>query len=239
MSKRGEQAPVQLPLDLPHEAATGRDDFLVDTSNRAALDLIDDWPDWPSRLAVLAGPTGVGKSHLAAIWQERTGSVTVSGPDLARADPLGLVAAGTVVVEDADLPPRDDTALFHLLNAAQEAGCWLLITCRSWPSAWGIELPDLLSRLRAATPVEIGEPDDDLLRRVLVKLFADRQISIDRTVVDYLAVRMERSLAAAAALVDALDREALSKGRAVTRPIAAEVLRRAQIRHTPLSGDCG
>lgn len=239
MARRGDQTPVQLPLDLPHDAATGREDFLVDASNRAALDMIDRWPDWPSPIVILAGPTGVGKSHLAAIWRERTDAAVVSGPDLGRVDPLGLVAAGAVVIEDADVPPRDDTALFHLLNAAQEDGCSLLITCRSWPNAWGVRLPDLLSRLRAATPVEIGEPDDELLRRVLVKLFADRQISIDRTVVDYLAVRMERSLAAAAALVDALDREALSKGRAVTRPIAAEVLQRGQIGHTSLSEETG
>jgi chromosomal replication initiation ATPase DnaA len=72
--------------------------------------------------------------------------------------------------------------------------------------------------------VEILEPDDDLLRRVLVKLFADRQIDIDPAVVEFLAVRMERSVAAAQALVDRLDRASLSAGRRITRPLAAAVL---------------
>lgn len=226
--------PKQLPFDLPFEAAMGRDDFLVGDSNQAAFDLIEQWPDWPSRLVILAGPTGAGKSHLAGIWSNKSGARTVSGDAIDGIDPVELTSGGAVLVEDADNAGRDDTGLFHLLNAARAADAFLLITCRSWPSSWGIDLPDLLSRLRAATPVEIGEPDDDLLRRVLVKLFADRQVSIAPPVVDYLAVRMERSLAAAAALVDELDREALSKGKAVTRPIAAEVLKRDGIRHAPV-----
>ena len=85
-------------------------------------------------------------------------------------------------------------------------------------------LPDLASRLRSAHGVRLGAPDDDLLRRVLVKLFADRQLALDPQVTDYLAVRMERSLAAAAAMVDVLDRTALAEGRPITRPLAAAAL---------------
>jgi chromosomal replication initiation ATPase DnaA len=89
-----------------------------------------------------------------------------------------------------------------------------------------VTLADLASRLRAARPVELGEPDDDLLRRVLVKLFADRQLAVDSAVVDYIVVRMERSLQAANALVDDLDREALAAGGAITRRLAAGALAR-------------
>ncbi|MBB4302193.1 chromosomal replication initiation ATPase DnaA [Rhodobium orientis] len=229
--KRRPDEAAQLPLHLPHEASFARDDFLVADCNRAAFELVERWPDWPSKLVVLAGPTGSGKSHLADIWRERTGGTIIPADALSRADPLRLVEARAIAVEDADGATGaagrcDDTALFHLLNAARAAGAFVLITCRHWPEAWGIRLADLKSRLRAATPVEIGEPDDDLIRRVLVKLFADRQISIDAAVVNYLLVRMERSLATASRLVAELDREALARGRAVTRPIAADVLAR-------------
>jgi len=228
-----EQKPVQLPLTLPHQASYERDDFLVGESNRAAIGLVDQWPEWPSKLVILAGPTGSGKTHLTEIWRRRAGAPVIAAAALGAVDPIGLATAGALAIEDADGPSRDDTALFHLLNAAREADASVLITCRDWPRAWGVDLPDLMSRLRAATPVEIGEPDDDLLRRVLMKLFADRQISVDPAVVNYLVVRMERSLAAAALLVDALDREAMSRARAVTRPIAAEVLARQGARTDP------
>ena len=213
----------QLPLILPHDAAYGRDDFLIGSSNQAAFALIDAWPNWPSAAALLAGPVGSGKTHLAHVWQAASGAVIMRASELRREQVEELARSGAVALEDAHAG-FDETALFHLFNAVREAGGSMLVTSRSWPQSWGLRLPDLASRLRAATPVEILEPDDDLLRRVLVKLFADRQIDIDPAVVEFLAVRMERSVAAAQALVDRLDRASLSAGRRITRPLAASVL---------------
>jgi chromosomal replication initiation ATPase DnaA len=213
----------QLPLVLPHEAAYGRDDFLLGASNQAAFSLVESWPAWPSQAAVIAGPVGSGKTHLAHVWQGLSGAPILAARDLRRDDVSALAANRAVAIEDAHAG-FDETALFHLFNAARDSGASLLVTSRSWPQSWGLRLPDLASRLRAATPVEILEPDDDLLRRVLVKLFADRQIEIDPAVVEFLAVRMERSVAAAQALVEELDRASLSAARRITRPLAAKVL---------------
>ena len=213
----------QIPLVLPHEAAFGRDDFLPGASNAAAISLIESWPNWPSPVVLLAGPVGSGKTHLAHVWQELGGATIVNARDLVETDADELARHGAVAVEDAHAG-FDEAALFHLINAVRGHGAHLLVTARTWPQSWGLTLPDLASRLRAATPLEILEPDDELLRRVLVKLFADRQIDVDQAVVDYLVVRMERSLAAAQDIVDRLDRASLSAGRGITRPLAARVL---------------
>ena len=85
-------------------------------------------------------------------------------------------------------------------------------------------MPDLASRIKAATIVEISEPDEQLLTKVIFKLFADRQVEIDEKTVNYLVMRMERSLAVARDIVEAMDQLALSKKTAVSRSIAAEVL---------------
>jgi len=217
------EPPRQLPFDLPHEASLSRDDYLLGVSNRAAFELLERWPDWPAPVVVVAGPVGSGKTHLVRAFQEETGAAVISAPDLTEAVVEGIAAAPASVVEDAHLGVSD-TALFHLLNAARQAGKTVLITSRTWPASWKIELPDLMSRLRAATPVEILEPDDDLLRRVLVKLFADRQIAVDQGVVDYLVVRMERSLDVAMRAVEAIDREALAGSGKITKPLAGRVL---------------
>ncbi|MCK7616203.1 DnaA/Hda family protein [Roseibium sediminicola] len=217
------EPPRQLPLDLPHEAALSRDDFLVGASNRAAFELLERWPDWPSPVVVLAGPVGSGKTHLVKAFQDETGAAMMAAPELRETDVEALVAAPAAVIENAHRGV-DNTALFHLLNAARQAGRTILITSRTWPASWKITLPDLMSRLRAATPVEILEPDDDLLRRVLVKLFADRQIAIDLSVVDYLVVRMERSLEVALRAVEAIDQEALAGRVRITKPLAGRVL---------------
>lgn len=213
----------QIPLDLPYEEALGRDDFLIGASNRAAFELIDRWPDWPSDVVLLAGPVGAGKTHLVEIWRELSGAGKVPAADLHLTDPSALAAQGAVAVEDAHAG-FDEKAMFHLLNACRQSGAQVLVTSRTWPQSWKLTVPDLASRLRAATPVEIEEPDDDLLRRLLVKLFADRQIMVDPAVIDFLVVRMERSLAVAGQLVNLLDRMSLADRRKITRPLAGRCL---------------
>lgn len=217
------EPPRQIPLDLPHEAALSRDDYLVGASNRAAFELLTRWPDWPAPVVVLAGPVGAGKTHLVNAFRDETGAKVISAVDLSEAAVAELAAAPAAVVEDAH-KGLSETALFHLLNAARQAGKTVLITSRTWPASWKITLPDLVSRLRAATPVEIEEPDDDFLRRVLVKLFADRQIAVDQGVVDYLVVRMERSLEVAMRAVEAIDQEALAGRVKISKPLAGRVL---------------
>lgn len=224
MSGNGEKASRQLPFELPYDAALGREDFLVGDSNRAAYELVVSWPNWPSAFALIAGPIGAGKTHLVSIWREHSGAQVVSAGDLGRLDVDALALAAPVAVENAHEPGLDQTALFHLMNSAREAGNSVLLTSRTWPSSWDLTLPDLASRLRLATPVEVQEPDDDLLRRLLVKLFADRQIPVELSVIDYLVVRMERSLEAANTIVAALDREALAAGKKIGRRMAADVL---------------
>ncbi len=216
--------PRQLPLAMPHQAAMSREDFLVGEGNREAAAFIDAWPDWPASVVLLIGPNGSGKTHLVNIWAAKSRAMVVAAADLGTADPAALIATGAVAIEDADDPALDEKALFHLLNAARGRGASVLITTHAVPAVWGVTLPDLLSRLRAAQPAFLGPPDDELLEKVMVKLLADRQLAVDPGVLDYILLRMERSCAAACALVEALDRESLARGRRITRAIAAEVL---------------
>lgn len=219
-------SPRQLTLDLPVEPRYGREDFLVSPSNMQAWSTFENWPGWPDRVLLLLGPTGAGKSHLAAIWAARTGARVLNASALPLADLPGLVRSRAILVEDADVAAGVETEFFHLLNLVRNSTTYLVVTARQWPDSWGLATADLLSRLRLAPAVEIGEPDDALVRAVLVKLFVDRQLVVDTSVVEYLALRIERSLDAARSVVEALDREALAQGRAITRLIAAEVLRR-------------
>jgi chromosomal replication initiation ATPase DnaA len=221
--KPGEASrPRQLPLGLGHPAALSRSDFLVGEANREAVAIVDRWPDWPAGVVAVTGPAGSGKTHLVEIWRARSGAGVVPARNVDRRDVDGLLA-GPLAVEDLDAGRIDEAALFHLINLARERRRSLVITTRTPPAALALSLPDLSSRLRAAHVVALGVPDDDLLRRVLVKLFADRQVAVDRAVIDYIVVRMERSLAAANAVVEALDRAGLAEGQGITRALAAAV----------------
>jgi chromosomal replication initiation ATPase DnaA len=219
----GRVQPRQLAFALPHAESFTRDDFLEGPANAAGLALIDRWPDWPNRVMLLIGPEGSGKSHLAAIWAEQSGARSTSAHALTPAEVPGALATGALVVEDLKATDLDERALFHLLNLAREDGAFVLITARLPPTE--IDLRDLRSRLRAVPIVQLLPPDDHLFRALIVKFCADRQLSVDETVVSYLASRLERSYAAPRQAVELLDTEALRLGRPVTRALAAELLR--------------
>jgi chromosomal replication initiation ATPase DnaA len=216
----------QLPLSLPHSAAMTRADFIVGRANQSAVALVDRHPDWPNPVAVLVGPVGSGKTHLGQIWKAAAGAGEIAARDLATASLDGFVGSNPVLVEDLHEEGVSQAALFHLLNLVRERRVSALFTSRVPLPALNFDLPDLASRLRATVPAELSEPEDELLARVIFKLFSDRQLAVDPAVVDFISQRMERSLGAANRLVDLLDREALAAGRPITRHLAAAVLAR-------------
>lgn len=216
---------MQLALALDHAESHAREDFLAGPSNAAALALIERWPDWPERTVLLRGPEGSGKSHLSAIWARAAGARTLSPRRLHRAEVPVALATGALVLENLAEGAFDEAALFHLLNLAREERAYVLVTSRTAPGGWRIGTPDLASRLGALPVVALQAPDDALLRAVIVKLFADRQLAVDEGLVGFLANRIERSFAGARDAVRALDREALRLKRPVSRALAVELFR--------------
>lgn len=217
----------QLALDLPLRAASGRGDFVVAPANAAALAAMDGWAAWPHGRLLLVGPEGAGKTHLARVWQAaRPGTAWAEGDALDPSAVPALAAAGAVVdaAEAVAGDPARETALFHLVNLAQAEGAPLLLAARRPVRDWGLRLPDLESRLAATATVALAAPDDALLAAVMAKLFADRQVAVGPEVLAWLVLRLERSLAAAAAAVARLDAEALAQRRAITVPLARDLL---------------
>lgn len=216
--------PRQLVFDLPLRSARGMEDFFVSQSNGAAVELVDRWPNWPHWAAIVVGPEGSGKSHIANVWQSNSGAAAVPASALDEGALDLLKQHHALLVEDVDSAIADERVLFHLLNLAREHHLTVLMTSRLAPGALHVALPDLRSRLRAVPLITIAPPDEALIKAVLVKLFADRQLLVEPHVVNFIAVRMERSLAAANAIVERLDRQALASHRRVTRALAGDVM---------------
>jgi len=220
--------PRQLAFALDHYTSFGREDFLEGPPNRGAVAMIERWPDWPDRLLFVIGPEGSGKSHLAAIWAGAAGARFLAARALGETNLPHALSTGALVIENIAAEAVDERAMFHLINLAREQGAFMLMTALAAPSGWALKVPDLASRLRALPTVELGAPDDALLRAVLVKLFADRQLAVDESLLTYLITRIDRSFAAAREAVERLDREALRLRRPITRALAAETLRRSE-----------
>src|SRR5262249_24202347 len=157
------------------------------------------------------------------VWRLKSGAAPLVASALREAD-VQRAASADLVLEDLHTGIADERILFHLLNLVREHKRSMLLTSRLPPGELQVRLPDLRSRLRAPPPVTIDPPDPALLRAVLVKHFADRQLAVEPHVVTHIALHIEQSMEAAAAIVAEIDRAAMAARRKVTRALASEVL---------------
>ena len=218
----------QIPLDLGSRHAFGRSDFHIGASNRDAVGWIDRWPNWCAPALILQGAAASGKSHLAAVWQDKTNAAIIKPEMLTHKSAQELFNMGDNLVIDGLDPWLGDklaeTTLFHLYNMLKEEQKTVMITMRMTMSRSNFALEDLASRLRAAPSVTIHAPDDMLLASVIIKLFSDRQLSVSNDIISYLLPRMERSFAAAKEVVENADHMALSEKRSISVPLMRKVL---------------
>ena len=224
----GFRAPAeQLVLDWAWGCAPARDEVVETPAMAPALALIDAWPRWPGPAAILTGPAGSGKTHLARVWAARAGAASLSPERLDDLDPSAL-GARAVLVEDVGALSlgRRATAvgLFHLLNHVRGSGASILLTARHAPAPGTVALPDLDSRLRTASHAALPVPDEALMRAVMAKLMADRQLPLDDAVIDAGVARLDRSLGAVRDFVRRLDRRTLAERRPLPRRMALAVL---------------
>ncbi len=215
------EAPRQLVLPFAPVAAHYRaEDFLDAPSNEAARRWLEAPADWPLRRLALSGAAGSGKTHLLHGWSERHGATLLGGSAL-----RGLMRrSGPLAIDDADLAPEPET-LLHLLNDAAAGGAPVLLAGRLPAARWPVRLADLRSRLRATVSVELEQPDDALLRALLARLLAERQLAVSQAVQDWLLARLPRNGAVLREAASRLDRAALAAGRAVDYRLAGDIVR--------------
>ena len=216
----------QLVLPFGVEPALEASNFILAPCNEQAVAYVMRWPDWPVPAAALCGPAGCGKTHLARIWQERTGAQQLSAASLAP-EALALLIAQpqpALLIEDVDrlepTAPRD----LALLALFERRGLALLLTGRTGPSDWPVAVKDLKSRFESLIAFPMWAPDDALLSGLVIKHFNDRQIQVPETAVKSILTHVERSPAAIAGFVARLDQKALSEKRAVTGRLVLELI---------------
>lgn len=219
----------QYHLPLPHRCSMKAEDFLPSPANEAAIEwlLVRDPSEWSSHALILWGSDGSGKTHLLNVWAERMTALSVIPHDNHLTAVIDGDGATAYVMDDADeliKTAEDQEWLQHFYNATRAEHTPFLIAARRPPSLWNLSLKDIETRLKSCHSVEIHQPDDDLMRGLLLKLFADRQLVVDSGVVEFLAARLDRTGATVIAAVDALDDAALENKQKITIPLAQRVL---------------
>ncbi len=215
----------QLAFRFPHRDRYDPQAFLQGPCNAEALAWLDNGAAWPNLRLAIHGDHGAGKTHLLHRFAARQAATLLPAGTI-RGLPR-LPEQGAIAIDDADTAP-DPEALLHLLNAAAESRRPVLLSGCAPPARWRPALPDLDSRLRAITAVGLGPPDDEMLKALLTRLIAERQLRVEETVQAYLLARLPRSCAALREAAARLDRASLAAGKRVTRALAAETLQRLQ-----------
>lgn len=218
----------QLSMQFATKTSFAEEDFILHDGNRAAFTYLAEWPDGTYPFTLLVGPPQSGKSHLASLWANRVSAHLCQAFEIADIEThLPLLTTAPICVEQVDDPGiLTDQSLFHFLNTARAHGQSVLMTARQPLAQWPRTLPDLLSRMKTATPLMLAEADEAAFRQLLVKLLADRNLIIEPQVLDYIAVRMIRSYAAVGMLVAELDRHSLVRQQAINRTVAGLALDR-------------
>ena len=217
-------AQAQLILSFAPDISYAAEDFIAGNANEDALALVDAWPNWPYSVVLLYGEKGCGKTHLAHVFARQSKATFLDAAQIGRAPADQLLTGNHCwVLEDIETV-KEAASFAQLLNHVRARGDYLLLTAQSAPARQTFELPDLRSRLMALPAVEMKMPDDALLKAVLAKAFADRQLRLPSDVLEYAVTRLERSYEAAQAFADRLDRAALSSKSAVSLPLARRLL---------------
>lgn len=198
--------------------------------NLEAYRLVSGAPNWPARAACIFGPEGCGKTHLLRMWCEHRDAEYVHAPGLDLDLVSGLEAGFAIAVDDVDrLAGHADgeAALFHLFNRAQQAAGTILLSARAGPGAWPVALSDLRSRLSGVILARISQPDESLLRAVLLQELSLRQLrpkGADELIAKVLR-RSERSLTAIKAFAAELDAAGLERRKDVTSDLVDALLK--------------
>ena len=210
---------IQLLFDLKKKKIYEKDDFLVSDSNKEAYKLINRWPNWSSRKIIIFGDSGTGKTHLSRIWQKKTSAIFLNLNKFKkiRFDNFFL-KKNIFIIENISnffnkIKKKDkdnlEKNLLHFYNLIEEKKGYLILTALNSPKFWKINLPDLKSRILSSIIVKINKPNDELLSSVLVKLFLDKQILIDKKIIKFIVYRSERSFTSLQNIVNKIDKQSL------------------------------
>ena len=216
--------PNQLPLKLAPAPRFSKADFSVSASNRSAYAFVENWPQWPAKRLLIVGAEGSGKTHLAHIWADKAGAQFVEAQGLTVENAVTPSREAAFVLENVDRA-KSERAVFHFLNMAAQQHAWLLVTAEREPAHTVFKLPDLRSRLNGMPRCLLAPPDEALLSAVLGKLFEDRQIAPDPSVIGFIAKRIDRTIRAAQQVVETIDQIALAKREPVNVSHAKDALK--------------
>ena len=216
----------QKTLKFVHESNYEEGNLVKSSCNNIAINFIEKWPNWSldNRIVCIFGATGSGKTHIARVWKKKSNAKILNNISNLTLNNIYEINTPLVFEDINSNIYWPENLLFEFINEIKLSENYLLITCKGNPNKIKWNLKDLISRFSSFVNIEIKLPDDNLIKKILVKQFADRQFSIEKKLIEYISLRIERSYLAINNIVNLIDELTLKYKKPVNLSIVKEAL---------------
>ena len=213
----------QLILDFGIEKNFKDDDFYVSKSNKFAFELISSWPKWEKNFLNLIGEKHSGKTHLINIFLKKFRGLKLDTKSISNESLKEIKIHENIVLEDFDIK-IDERLIYSLINLIDQDNKYLIITSKKPIVEINFNLDDLKSRSKNFILLNIEKPDDDLIFALILKHLSDRQISIDKKLINFIIKRIERSYGKIFEFIYKIDEISLKRKKSIDFKIIKEAL---------------
>jgi chromosomal replication initiation ATPase DnaA len=213
----------QLILDFDHEQNFKDQDFYVTKSNEFSFKLLNSWPKWEKNFVNLIGKKFSGKTHLVNIFLKKFKGIVIEANELSNDNLKQVKIFENIIIENFN-DQIDENLFFSLLNIIDQDNKYLILTSSKPIVKYTFKLNDLNSRAKNFLLSNIEKPSDDLMFALILKNLSDRQISIDKKLIDFIIKRIDRSYGKIFDFIYKIDLVSLKRKKPIDFKIIKEVL---------------
>ena len=213
----------QLLLDFDIKTNFNDHDYYVSDSNYFAFNLIDKWPKWEKRILNLSGESFSGKTHLANIFKFKSSALFLKENQI-NDDVFKKIKLHESIIVDGFSNTIDERLIYSVFNLVDQDSKYLLINSETPLGEMNFKLPDLVSRSRHLLHARIESPDDDLIFAIILKNFSDRQIKLEKKLIEFVINRIDRSYSKISQFIYKIDELSLKKKKPINFKTIKEIL---------------
>ena len=213
----------QLLLDFEQKKNFNEHDYYVSKSNYFAFNIVDKWPKWEKRILNICGEKFSGKTHLANIFHLKSNALKIKGSKINDEILNKIKLFESIIIDEFD-NNCDEKLLYSIFNLIDQDSKYLLINSLEPINELKFKLPDMTSRSKNCLVAKIESPDDDLIFAIILKNFSDRQIKIEKKIIEFIINRIDRSYSKIYEFIYKIDELSLKKKKPINLKTIKEIL---------------
>ena len=213
----------QLLLDFDHKIEFNEHDYFVSKSNFFAFNLIQNWPNWEKKILNISGDKFSGKTHLAKIFQNKSNALYLTKENINEEIFKKIKLKESIIIDDFEII-ENEKLLYSLFNLIYQDNKYLLILSNKSINEINFKLDDLNSRAKNCIFAKIENPEDDLIFAIILKSFSDRQIKLEKKIVEFIIKRIDRSYGKIYEFIYKVDQLSLKKKKPINFKTIKEIL---------------